>query len=107
MARSEEPLESSLSSRWFIPGGVQRARPKKIEALSREGEREEEGAPEEETHTHTRAQTQTEEAERGGGQRSFGGALPRGQEGREEGEGREKRFILGGGSSARAKGRGR
>lgn len=53
MARSEEPLESSLSSRWFIPGGVQRARPKKIEALSREGEREEEGAPEEETHTHT------------------------------------------------------
>lgn len=57
MARSEEPLESSLSSRWFIPGGVQRARPKKIEALSREEEREEEGAPEEETHTHARTDT--------------------------------------------------
>lgn len=55
MARSES-RSSRGSLRWFIPGGVQRARPKKIEALSREREREEkeeEGASEEETHTHT------------------------------------------------------
>lgn len=96
MARSES-RSSRGSLRWFIPGGVQRARPKKIEALSREREREEkeeEGASEEETHTHT------QEAERGG-QRSFGGALPRGQEGRREGAGERRGLYLEEGAQGR------
>lgn len=96
MARSES-RSSRGSLRWFIPGGVQRARPKKIEALSREREREEkeeEGASEEETHTHT------QEAERGG-QRSFGGALPRGQEGRREGGGERRGLYLEEGAQGR------
>lgn len=59
MARSES-RSSRGSLRWFIPGGVQRARPKKIEALSREREREGERRERRgrsirgrDTHTHT------------------------------------------------------
>lgn len=58
MARSES-RSSRGSLRWFIPGGVQRARPKKIEALSREREREKRKKRKEHprkrhTHTHRR-----------------------------------------------------
>lgn len=100
MARSES-RSSRGSLRWFIPGGVQRARPKKIEALSREREREGERRERRgrsirgrDTHTHT------QEAERGG-QRSFGGALPRGQEGRREGGGERRGLYLEEGAQGR------